>query len=656
MTVRNELLAASDAQIDDAVAYGDPMILRGLVYQLTGDEGVVDLELGNFMGNPINKCLVKDEQIALVRTKAATLLKAYRDAGAGELPLGPEDRLFASLGLTIGGELPEAERDIWLEQAAFDPWARALDWKVAEPPAERAQFNVAVIGAGLSGLNAAVQLQRAGIPFQVFEKNDEVGGTWYENQYPGARVDTQSRTYTHIFGAAFPYPYTYCPQEENMRYMRWVADTFAIRDKVQFNTEIESIVWDEQAQEWAITATGPNGKQVCRANAVITCVGFLSRPQLPEIEGMADFAGTSCHTAQWPKDLDLAGKRVAVIGSGATGYQTTPVIAKAAAETILFQRTPSWCIPNQLYLRRLPEQVLWLERNFPYFVNFARLRSSWILGPESMKRSFRIDPDFKDEHTLSPTNKAMRDGYVAFVNQKLAGRPELIDKMIPVAPPMSSRPIVIDVNDSVLDALAEGTAKLVSDPIERVTAKGIVAGGVEYPLDVIVYATGFRANDFLWPLEVRGRGGLRIEELWAKDGPRAYIGAMLPGFPNLFMAYGPNTNNLGGFQIIDLVEIEMRFALACIAGLIKQGKRTVDVSSQAYWRFNEELDREEQQMIYMDPRAHNYYQTGAGRSAVNLPIHFARIWRWLRDPESEPAPDAIDAGLRPWFGEDLQVA
>lgn len=654
MTARNELLTATDADIEDAVGYADPMILRGLLHQLTEDSDVIDLETGNFMGNPINKCLVNEDEIASVRAKAAAFLKSYRDSAAGEIALGSDERLYRSFGLTVGGELPEAERDMWMEQAAFDPWARSLDWKVPSAPEARADFNVAVIGAGLSGLNAAVQLQRAGIPFRVFEKNDEVGGTWYENQYPGARVDTQSRTYTHIFGASFPYPYTYCPRDENLKYMRWIADTFAVRDKITFNTEIVSIIWDEASQEWEITADGPEGRQSSRANAVITCVGFLSRPSMPEIEGMEDFEGVACHTAQWPKGLDLTGKRVAVIGSGATGYQTTPEIAKSAAKTVLFQRTPSWCIPNQIYLSKLPEQILWIERNFPYYVNFARLRGSWLQGPDSFKQSFRADPDFEDAHARSRTNKGTRDACVNFVKQKLANRPDLIEKMIPQAPPMSSRPVVIDANASIFDCLANGDVELVTDPIERITPKGIVAGGGEHEFDVIVYATGFRANDFLWPLDVRGRDGVRIEELWAKDGPRAYIGAMLPGFPNLFMAYGPNTNNLGGFQIIDLVEIEIRFALHCLAALIKQGKRSVDVTPAAYWQFNEELDREESQMIYMDPRAHNYYQTGAGRSAVNNPINFPRLWRWLRDPE-EPAVYETDAGLRPYLGEDLVV-
>lgn len=654
MSDKSELLAASDAVIEDALSHADPMLLRGLLYQLTADEDLAEIAIGTMpVGNFFASVVEKEEDIALIRAKAAGYLKHLRDDGASNVPIGPRDRLPRSLGLAVGGELPSDELPMWLEQTALDPWARGLDW-VKQPAADDLDdFTVAVIGTGLSGLNAAVHLKRAGIRFVGFEKNAEVGGTWLENRYPGARVDSPSRTYTHLFGVDFDYPYTYCPQSENLRYMQWVADSFDLREHILFDTEVTSLVWDHQAKMWEIMARTAEGVRNWRVNAIISCVGFLSRPKLPEIEGMETFAGTACHTAQWPAGLDVAGKRVAVIGSGASGYQTTPVIAKTAAHVTLFQRTPSWCFDHPTYVTPLPEQSLWLDRNFPYYVNFARFRLSWVYGPDGFKLTQYVDPAFDDPHARSAVNKRTRDSRVAFVEQKLASRPDLIEKMIPLAPPNSSRPVMVDRNDSILDALLRDNVALVTDPIERIDPAGIIAGGHEHPVDIIVYATGFRANDFLWPLEIRGRDGVRIEDVWAKDGPRAYIGAMIPGFPNFFMSYGPNTNNFGGFQVIDLLEMEIRFALQCIGGLIASGKSSVDVRDDAYWRFNDELDQVEKAMIYMDPRAHNYYQNG-GRSCVNGPIDFRRMWHWLRDPTT-PRPES-DAGLRPYFGEDLVVA
>jgi len=656
MSKRQELLDASDATIDDAVKFADPMVLRGLLYQLTGDEGVAKIELvaDMFVNFAIHR-IAKEADVALLQSKAATYLKNYRDKGAGDVDLGPTERLFHSLSLTTGEPIPEAERDMWLEQTALDPWVRGLKWKGKPPSEEQLKgFTVAIIGAGMSGLNAAVHLKRTGIPFVVFEKNPSVGGTWYENAYPGARVDTPSRSYTHKFGANFPYPYNFCPRDENQKYFNWVTDTFGIRENIKFETEIKSAIWDEAAQEWELTVVGPEGTKTQRVNAVICCVGFLSRPQLPQIKGMDSFKGVSCHTARWPKDLDVAGKRVAVIGSGASGYQTTPVIAKTAAHTFLFQRTPSWCTNNGNYLKPLPPQVNWLERNFPYLVNFSKFRLSWFYGPASVFQTTRIDPTYKDPHARSAFNKKLRDDRVAYIREKLASRPDLIEKMIPAYPPLASRPITVDDNDNIYSALLRDNVSLVSDAIEAVTPKGIKAGGREYELDIILYATGFKANDFLWPMEVRGRNGMRVEELWAKDGARAYLGAMMPGFPNFFMIYGPNANNWGGLNIVDFLEIVTRFALECIGGLIAQKKRSVDVTADAYWRFQGELDEAEKMMIYMDPRANNYYRNAAGRSAVNGAVDVRRMWRWLRDP-SGPTPHEIDAGIKPHFGEDLVV-
>jgi 4-hydroxyacetophenone monooxygenase len=224
---------------------------------------------------------------------------------------------------------------MWLETLALDPWARSFTWS-AEPPAPQLEgFSVAVIGAGMGGLNAAVQLRHAGIPFTVLEKNSGVGGTWYENRYPGARVDSPSRTYTHTYGVDFPFPNPFCPQSENEKYFNWVADTFDIRKDIQFDTEVTSALWDEETSTWEIRAEHPDGPVVLRVNAVISCVGFLARPNIPHIAGMEDFAGQLFHSARWPADLDLEGKRVAVIGSGCTGYQMIPEVAKVAGHTLI---------------------------------------------------------------------------------------------------------------------------------------------------------------------------------------------------------------------------------------------------------------------------------------------------------------------------------
>ena len=662
MAEKSELLTASDETIDDAVKYADPMVLRGLLYQLTGDESIAATEVGTTTIRNVEITTVSNpSDVALIQSKAAAFLKSYRNQGAGDIPYGPPQRLRRSLNLAAGIDLPASEFELWLEQLALDPWARGLVWQEPPPAQDLRKFTVAVIGAGMGGLNAAVQMKHAGIPYFVIEKNDEVGGTWHENRYPGARVDSPSRTYTHIYGVDFEYPNAFCPQSENLRYFEWVADHFDIRKDITFKTEVKSVIWDETAKVWEIKADGPDGPRVWRANAVITSVGFLARPNMPSIEGMETFAGKAFHTARWPANLDLKGKRVAVIGTGATGYQLIPELAKLAGHTIVFQRTPNWCFDTRGYLDPFPPQVNWLDRNFPYIRNFIRFRVGWLTGPDSVLKTMRIDPEFRDEHARSPRNKKVREQQLEFIHRKLANRPDLIEKMTPVAPPYSARPIIVDANYCIYDALLRDDVSLVTDRITKIKPNGIeVEGGAEYPLDIIVYATGFKANDFLWPMEVRGRDGERIEDLWQKDGARAYLGTMLPGFPNFFMIYGPNTNNFGGLQIVDFEEMVTRFALECFSGLITRKKGTIDVSPDAYWRYNDEVDRAEALMIYKDPRAHNYYKNESGRSAANCPIDVRKIWTWLRDPAGGRAdgrqpgdPEAIQSPVRPYFEEDL---
>ena len=656
MHISKDLANASDETIERSIALADPLILRGLIYQLTGDEELTEMPLERVeFGYSHMDRIASEADIARVRRKAVDFLKDLRDRGVTELEPGPPERLPRSLELIAGTTIPQRELEMWTEETGLEPLARGLKWKKEPSPARKAQFQVVIIGGGISGINAAVHLKSAGVPFVLIEKNAGVGGTWYENRYPGIRVDSPSRGYLHLFGLEFPHPYSFCPGEQNVLYMKWVVERFGLAEHIIYNTEVSSAIWDETSQTWAITAKGPEGEKRWAANAVISCVGFLSRPQMPTIPGLDSFEGVAAHTARWPDDLDLTGKRIAIVGSGASGYQMTPVVAKSAAHTYLFQRTPSWCYATPSYVSPLPEEVLWIDRSVPFYVNFARFRMGRMYGPDTTVQTLLVDPDFDDPHARSPMNKAMRDSCLAFIRDKLASRPELIDKMTPAAPPMTSRPIRVDPEENVYTALLRDDVTLVTDPITRITPKGIEVDGKEIELDVIAIATGFKANDFLWPMEVIGRDGARPEALWAKDGPRAYIGSMLPGFPNFFMAYGPNTNNFGGLQVIDLLEIEIRFALQCIAGLIEGDRHSVDVTEDAYWRFNSELDKVESRMVYMDPRVVNYYRNVHGRSSVNGPIDIRRMWNWLRDPAGSPSPE-LDAGLKPWFGEDLIVA
>jgi 4-hydroxyacetophenone monooxygenase len=627
---RAELRAASDQVIEEAVGFGDPMVLRGLVYQLTGDPELKHMALKKVRVGRIETVVpATDADVAMVRRKTADFLKAYRDAGAGPIGYGPRERLPESLALIVGHTIKPEAVELMVEETALDPWARELKWQATPDRKRLESFTVTIIGAGMGGLAAAVQLKRAGIRYRILEKNAGVGGTWYENRYPGARVDTPSRSYMNLFGADFPYPYNYGNHVENQKYFDWVADKFELRGDIVFNTEVHSLTWDDEAAMWEVRATGPEGERTLRSNAVITGVGFLNRPNMPTIEGMADFQGPSWHTARWPEKTDLRGKRIAVIGTGCTGYQLIPELAREASHVTVFQRTPQWLFPVPGYLSLSPQQLLWLDRNLPCHTNFMRFRAFYAAGPD-LAKMFDIDPNFKDPHACSEVNKAARERAIAFLESKLKD-PKLVETMTPTHPVWSARPVVVDPEYCILDVIQRDSTTLVTSGIKRINRTGIEAGdGSQHDVDVIVYATGFKANDFLYPMSITGRNAKTIEQLWAADGARAYLGCMMPGFPNLWSLYGPNTN--GGLPVAQFHEVTILYALRCMEKLILEGSRAVEVKEAAYWRYNEVVDKGNSMKVWADPRAHNYWWTRHGRTASQIPFTGYEVREYMLRP------------------------
>jgi 4-hydroxyacetophenone monooxygenase len=626
---RPELRAADDATIEDAIGHADPMVLRGLLYQLTGDQELERIEVKPVRSG-FAEALVPahDEDVAMLRRKAVDFLKTYRDAGAGPIGVGPRERLPASLGLMLGQPLRDEEVELYVEELALDPAARSLQWRQPADPAMLKDFTVTVIGAGMGGLNAALQLRQAGFPVTVIEKNDGVGGTWWENRYPGARVDTASRSYTHLFGVDFPYPNPYCEWRENVKYFNWVADQFDLRRHIQFGAEARSLTWDEAAGEWEIAIVGPDGPRTIRSRAVITAVGFLNRPNMPQIDGMETFAGPSWHTAKWPEGVDLTGKRIAVIGTGCTGYQMIPELALQADHVTVFQRTPQWLFPVRGYRSPFAPQVNWLDRNLPFHTNFMRARACSL---DAIANVAEVDPDFTDPYACSEGNRKAREASLDFLRSKL-GDPGLVAAMTPPHPVWSARAVMVDPEYSVLDALLRDNVTLVTSGIERIEPRGVVdSGGALHEADVIIYATGFHATEYLFPMTITGRHGKTLSDLWAQDGARAYRGCMMPGFPNFWSVYGPNTN--GALNVATFHEMVALFALKCMESLVHGNAHTVEVRPDAYWRYNQVVDERNLRKAWSDPRAHNYYWTAHGRSSVMNPFYSAEMWAFLREPD-----------------------
>jgi 4-hydroxyacetophenone monooxygenase len=382
---------------------------------------------------------------------------------------------------------------------------------------------------------------------------------------------------------------------------------------------------------WDISAAGPEGERMIRSNAVISSVGFLSRPSIPHIEGMDEFQGQSWHTARWPDGIDLRGKKVAVIGTGCTGYQMIPVLAQIdGIELTVFQRTAQWLIPIPGYLAESTPQLMWLDRNLPFHANFLRFRTIYGSGPDFVKQ-FDIDPDFDDPHSVSEAGKAARERAIEFLYSKLDD-PELVEAMTPPHPIWSARPVVCDPAYSVLDAIQEENVTLVPQGIKCANRTGLIASdGSQHDVDVIIFATGFRAHDFLWPMDVVGRDGMTLETLWAEDGARAYLGCMIPGFPNLWTLYGPNTN--GGVGVPQYEEMTTLYLMQCMEKLILEDKKAIEVKEDAYWRYNKAVDEGNARKVWADPRSHSYWWSKHGRTVSQTPFTGYEIRQHLLHPD-----------------------
>lgn len=627
------LAAASDERIAAAIADAHPPTLRGLLYLLTGDAELETIETTTGTGFLTANAMQIEgaSDLAMLQCKGVALLRAYRDGHSvpPDPRTFPREHLLKAISLAVGMEVPPNEYEYWHEEFAFDPWARALEWD-NKPVDKVKDFKVIVVGAGNGGINAAIQLKRAGFSFKVFERNSGVGGTWFENNYPGARVDLASRIYSHLFGVNYPWQHMFATSQENKGYTDWCVDSFGVRGDISFNTLVVSMRWEEASGEWVVkTRTTDGVEEEHRANGIISAGGLFDRPSFGDFKGVEDFKGLKMHTARYDKSIDLSEKRVAVIGTGASGIQMVPDLAKQVKSLTIFQRSPGWVLPIAGYRDELSDGLKWLDVNLPYYVNFSRVQTHWMAGDHDQWYAFTIDPDWKEEHSLNKETADLRRRCLAYMEEKLEGRPDLLEKSIPDYPPLTKRFIL---DNGWYDALKRDNVKLVAEAVDHIEADAIVTTtGRRVEVDAIIFATGYKPNAFLEPMVIEGRGGVTPQQIWAKDGARAFWGVTVPGLPNFFMIYGPGTNGkISG--PVPWGEMQTRYAMGAFKALIENGKRYLDVKPSAYDGFNARLDEELTKTIWLDPRQKSYYTNEYGRSATNAPWKVSEMWQAWRRP------------------------
>jgi 4-hydroxyacetophenone monooxygenase len=624
---RPRQLRVDAAELHAWVGDAELVALLAATAHVTGDLGVLRDEL-----RP-DPARMREPQAGYSEAQQALARQIIVDALAalpsGHRPTRPDEQsLQAIIDFVSGVAVSERYVPLLVEELAFDGDARAPRWHVDQFAPDR-PWHVVIIGAGMSGIAAAHRCAQAGVAYTVVEKNSDVGGTWLENSYPGCRVDIQNHMYSYSFAQRADWPFYFSPRNVLRDYFRTCAEHFGVIQNVRFDHEVIECRWNDTTCEWSLDIRDRTGTvTTITANAVISAVGQLNRPHLPAIAGRDSFQGDTFHSAQWDHDVDLIGKRVAVIGTGASSCQFVPIVAEQAAQLTVFQRTAPWLIPAERYHQPVAEGFQQLLATVPFYAEWYRFWMFWR-GAEGMLPAATVDPDYPPtERAVSATNEMFRELLVAWTAALTAGDDRLRDQLTPTYPPLAKRFVVDD--GSWVAALRRSNVTLISDTIERIDHGGIrTADDALHEVDVIIYATGFQASRFLTPMRVVGRDGVDLHDHWSGDA-RAYLGIVAPGFPNFWMLYGPNTNIVVNGSIIYFSECEVHYVLEMMRTLLECGHGALDCRTDVHDAYNERIDAANRLRTWGFSTVSAWYKNEHGRSAQNWPFSVLEYWEQTR--------------------------
>lgn len=486
---------------------------------------------------------------------------------------------------------------------------------VAERPsvADRpATPRVAILGAGAAGLCMAIQLLDAGIDtFTVFEKSDGVGGTWRDNTYPGAACDVPSHLYSLSFAPKTDWTRKFPEQPEILEYFESLVPRFGLEPHLRFGTPIESATWDDDTSTWHLRS---HSGEEFTADVLVSGLGQLNVPNIPDIPGLDSFDGTTFHSARWDHSHDLRGERVAVIGIGASAIQFVPRVARSARQLTLFQRSVNYVVPKPDREFRAWER--WLLEHVPFLQRAYRSSIYW-----------RFEARFSLMRKGSWLGRVVQDRFAKTVTALESERLPR-EALVPDYTPGCRRLLI--ANDWY-PTLLSPQVRVVTDPIEKITPRGVVtAEGEEVPVDTIIFGTGFRTTDFLSPVRIVGRGGTELRSVWS-DGAFAHLGLSVPGFPNLFMLYGPNTN-LGHNSILFMIEQQVGYIRQLLEEMDRTGSRSVEPTEQAMAAFTAEIDEATARTVWAED-CHSWYKNDSGRVTNNWPDYTVRYRKRLRTPD-----------------------
>ncbi|MDQ1695108.1 MAG: hypothetical protein QOJ03_461 [Frankiaceae bacterium] len=470
--------------------------------------------------------------------------------------------------------------------------------------------NVVIIGAGFGGIGTSIKLAEDGVEHVILEKADDVGGTWLANQYPGCRCDVPSHLYSFSFALNPDWSDSYSLQPEIWRYLRRVAEEHRVVERVRFGCKVDAARWDDDAKQWRIETS----QGTLTTNVLIAAHGFLSEPSVPHFEGIESFAGQVMHSAQWDPSYDVTGKRVGIIGTGASAVQIVPEVHKQATALSVFQRTAAWILPHRGRTIHAWERRLY--RNVPATQRFVRGFHYW-------SSEFIAVPALMDPQRGKLLKKMARKHLEDQVPD-----PELRKRLTPAFTPGCKR---LTPSNEYLPAIASPTTELVTSGIAKVVPDGIVTNdGVLHELDVIILATGFRVTDNSFPELITGKDGRTMRAVWdSADGMGAYNGTTFAGFPNLFMLAGPNTG-IGHTSLVYMIEAQLPYVRDALRLMSERNIAAVEVRPDVQAAYNEHLQRRLGPTVWNTGGCKSWYLDKQGRNTTIWPDYTFKFARRLK--------------------------
>ena len=613
--------------LKDGIANANIPALLMVLYQMTGEATWLQEPFapGRSPGLDDNDSgQLPDEVQTQIRTAAEEAIEAWLAGKPLAIERPSNLRLAEMLSVAMTEHVPEEYGDIVAAGMGYD----------LEPTAGTAiaaDKTAIVIGGGVSGICAGIELGKLGIDYTLFEKNEDFGGTWFENRYPGCGVDTPSLTYTF---SCRPNDWSmYFPLRDEIEgYLLDTAREFGLYDKARFRTHVEEARWNTATDQWDVTITTPDGKRETHsADYLFSAVGILNIPKFPQIDGLDEFAGEVYHTSRWPAEADLSGKRVAVIGNGASGMQVAPAIADEVSRMTIFARSKQWAAPFPQFRKKVPEGVRYLMQVVPLYRAWLEQRLSWTFNDRVHGTLFR-DPEWEHpERAVNEINDAHRRVFTRYVEEQLQDRPELIERVLPEYPPFAKRMLLDNgwfrtIKKPHVDLIPEHLAKVEGNTLSTSSGETVEA-------DVIILATGFQTTNVLGSYDIVGREGQLLRDHWGEDNASAYLGTLVPGFPNFFILLGPNVGSGHGGSMIRNIENQMHFAGQVVQCAEAQEASTVEVKETAYTDYSRRIDDAHDRLVWTHPGTENWYRNSQGRVVAITPWRNDAFWRMTRSPD-----------------------